>query len=528
MGFFVQITGDTGSPVFQAAKNYPEVSFASSALFHALVTASLEQGFVPSVLRAQDVTIALSTHGVPGCRLSIAVVTSEFAAGQTRDLEAQLQWRLDAIYHGALLAAGAEQLRRQSVDLRRLLLERLSPIVTHLMAEETVPGTCGRVPCMGMAIAGGAVEWLLGCAADAEFQRLVGSLPAGGGAVLAGLSPAATSRALAVLSWQGRVVAATTGWCSQDPVYRALLLGMVDSVGPASFESPSRSWALEELEHLWLPMPVGEGEAAEAELRQFRMSSVRLYPGEETLRQILSSSDGSNGSNGFTGHDTNGNGTASRRSLGRQPDADERARIWSDELSFVFSVLQLEDADPPGATRLTAADLQQSADFCGDSLQELWAGLRTADRGQSLGVLGGEAAIAGLVVAMLLDEQKQEVVVAPSAWHSSSTLPWHCSVRQRKVDALRRLAYWLHALPPLGPSRDQHYVHCEGYALAAVRREDGLQCWGVTQADLQQPKEFDDGSGQQSENHSAVLGVVIDILRRVPPSTDVRKAFAGG
>ena len=42
MGFFIQISNDSGRPLFQVSKNYPEVSFASSALFHALVTASLE------------------------------------------------------------------------------------------------------------------------------------------------------------------------------------------------------------------------------------------------------------------------------------------------------------------------------------------------------------------------------------------------------------------------------------------------------------------------------------------------------
>ena len=30
MGYFIQISNDSGRPIFQAAKNYPDVSFASS------------------------------------------------------------------------------------------------------------------------------------------------------------------------------------------------------------------------------------------------------------------------------------------------------------------------------------------------------------------------------------------------------------------------------------------------------------------------------------------------------------------
>lgn len=493
MGYFVQIIGETGSPVFQAVKNYQDVSFASSTLFHGLVIASLEQGFMPSVLRAQDVTIALAVHGVPGCRLSITLVTSEFAAGQTRDLEAQLQWRLSAVYHGAVLAAGSEFLMReiikpQPAELRRLLAERLSPIVTRLMAEEVVPGLCSRVPCLGMATSGAAVEWLPGCAADAEFQRLVGSLPAGGGAVLAGLSPTATSRAMAVLAWQGRVVAATAAWRSLDPVYRALLLALADNVGPASFESPSRSWALEEMEHLWLPSDTG------ATGTRYRMLSVRLYPGQESLGCSV-------GKAGDQIQQCN-DGSETLRHVFGSPSADECASLWSDEASLVFSVLEPEGGH--SGARLSAADLQQSADLCGGSLQDLWTGLRSDHR---LGEAEG-------VVAMLLDEHRQEVVVIPSVWHTSNVLPWQCSKRQEKVNALRRLTYWLHALPPLGPNREQHYACCEDYALAAARREDGLQCWGVSQ-------HLDGGE------ESSILRAVTEILRRVPASVEVRNAFVG-
>ena len=81
MGFFIQISNDSGRPIFQAAKNYPDVSFASSALFHALVTASLEQGFVPGLIRSDDATIALAVHGEHGARLGLAMVTSELRGG---------------------------------------------------------------------------------------------------------------------------------------------------------------------------------------------------------------------------------------------------------------------------------------------------------------------------------------------------------------------------------------------------------------------------------------------------------------
>mmetsp|Transcript_110453 Transcript_110453/g.323118 ORF Transcript_110453/g.323118 Transcript_110453/m.323118 type:complete len:175 (+) Transcript_110453:106-630(+) len=173
MGYFVQIANDVGSPVFQAARNYPDVSFASSALFHALVTASLEQGFVPSILRAKDATIALAVHGPQGGRVSVALVTSELAAGQSRDLEAELHWRMSVVYRGALLIAGGELLRRQPMEpLRRLLTQRLTPIVTSVMAEEPAPGMGSRVPRLGLSLRGTAVEWLARSrCADAALER---------------------------------------------------------------------------------------------------------------------------------------------------------------------------------------------------------------------------------------------------------------------------------------------------------------------------------------------------------------------
>lgn len=43
-----------------------------------------EQGFVPSLLRAQDAICALQVHGEQGARLSLAMVTSEMLANHKR------------------------------------------------------------------------------------------------------------------------------------------------------------------------------------------------------------------------------------------------------------------------------------------------------------------------------------------------------------------------------------------------------------------------------------------------------------
>ena len=186
MGYFIQISNDSGRPIFQAAKNYPDVSFASSALFHALVTASLEQGFVPSILRADDAIIALDVHGESGARLGLAMVTSELSAGRTSDLETRARWRLDAIYQGARLILGNDLQKAaagQTQDaVRRVLGERLLPVVLQLMAEEEdvsedsgwnffsnqIPQTHWPAS-LGLRLSGAAVEWMaLGCSSLAE------------------------------------------------------------------------------------------------------------------------------------------------------------------------------------------------------------------------------------------------------------------------------------------------------------------------------------------------------------------------
>jgi len=594
MGYFVQVTGDAGSPVFQAFKNYPDVSFASSALFHALITASLEHGFVPSVLRAQDASIALAVHGTAGSRLSIALVTSEFSAGQTRDIEAQLHWRLRAIYRGALIAVGGELLRRQPVDaLRRALAQRLAPMVARVMADEPLPGAVGRVPRLGLATSGAAAEWLpASAAADNAFERLVASLPAGGGVVLAGLSPNATDSTLAVLSWQGRALSATFAWRRLDSVDRALLLFLADEVGPASFEQPARSWALEAVDRLWLPsaaaavdmapavapspasspsaspngkaaapaggvseddalLPIGVPlrHSASTSLslrrhaRRHRMVSVRIYPtleasdmlGDELVQHGVGSSVSSSAPASPRGPPLASGGEDGDlpRSLiagiADGLDPEEVAAAWSDEASLVFTVVVPEEDDGGdeggGArSRIVADDLQQSAELCGASLQELWKSLRAPPARRAL-LAAGRAEV---VAAVLLDEATQDAVVAPAGWHASQALPWRCPRRRAKAEAVRRLLYWLHTLPPLSEQKPQQYVCCEDYAVGALRREDGLQCWALVHL---QPEAASaqaaasDGASPPSVPPPPVLHAVAELMSRVPVSGDLRMGF---
>jgi len=388
----------------------------------------------------------------------------------------------------------------------------LAPVVSRLMADEAMPGLCGRVPRVGLGAAGAAAEWLpaLGpqsaqalAATDVAFDRLLGSLPAGGGMVLSGLSPAVMRQTAAVLSWQGRALASTEAWRALESVDRALLLSLADEVGPPSFEQPSRSWAMEELDGLWLPFledgaHEGNGEdearalaqvgvpAAYAppapalgarRLRRHRLVSIRLYPCMDVAAFRPSAREPSVGKPGLAAALDPQPEPESLEALQARPTEAELACIWSDEASLVFSVLQPEaDAANAVKAKLTAADLQQGADFCGAKLQDLWAILKSQPQGgfalRTPGV--------GVLAALLLDERSGDVVAVPCAWHTSKVPPWCCPMRQRKADSLRRLSYWLHALPPLGPEREQQFVTCEDYAVGALRRGDGVQCWAIT------------------------------------------------
>lgn len=276
MGYFIQISNDSGRPIFQAAKNYPDVSFASSALFHALVTASLEQGFVPSILRSDDAIIALDVHGESGARLGLAMVTSELSAGRTSDLETRARWRLDAIYQGARLILGndlqkAAAGQTQADAVRRVLGERLLPVVLQLMAEEEdvsedsgwnffsnqIPQTHWPAS-LGLRLSGAAVEWMaLGCSSLAEhaLEELLSHLrpvvpsteeknikdanAQGASADLQSqqnpqedpMNPtenAPKQRPPAVICWRGRVIAATPAWRRLNSIDQGLLVSMAD------------------------------------------------------------------------------------------------------------------------------------------------------------------------------------------------------------------------------------------------------------------------------------------------------------
>lgn len=523
MGYFVQISDDAGAPLFQAVKNYPDVSFASSALFHALVTASLERGFVPSILRAQDATIGLAVHGDPGSRLSIAVVSSEFPTGQTRDIEAQLHWRMQAIYRGALIAAGRDALMKQPADfLRKAFSQRLAPMVARLMADESLPGVVGSVPLLGMATCGAASEWLPGTpSADAAFERLVASLPAGGGVVLAGLSPFAMESTIAVLSWQGRAVAATPAWRCLESIDRGLLLALADDVGPPTFGKPTRTLELEIANPLWLPSaavpPRAEPAASPAatsacspvesptanpfarphigvgslpleseELlpvgvplhfattvsptvsrapKCYKMISMRIYP---ELKAPVSNREDS-----ISPMET----TPVAKLFRRPVSVEDAFSVWDEDASLVFSVVEAEGATDSSTSRppVTPSDLQQCVDMCGQNLQNVWDGLPTKSTGAPL----LRSSTADIIAAVLLDEVTQDIVVAPPSWHISCAVPWQCERRRVKTQSNRRLLYWMHSLPPLTEKHPQQYVCCEDYSIGARRREDGIQCWAL-------------------------------------------------
>merc|ERR1712060_454619 len=107
-----------------------------------------------------------------------------------------------------------------------------------------------------------------------------------------------------------------------------------------------------------------------------------------------------------------------------------------------------------------------------------------------------------LAAAILYDELSHDVIALPSPWHCCAALPWQCSGRRRRSAATRRLIYWIHALPPLGPERSQQYVCCEGYAVAAVRRDDGIHCWAIMDVDSDQARIVPKATGQSSSSAS--------------------------
>eukprot|EP00438_Fugacium_kawagutii_P027469 Skav205578 [mRNA] locus=scaffold460:42712:44250:+ [translate_table: standard] len=502
MGYFIQISNDSGRPIFQAAKNYPDVSFASSALFHALVTASLEQGFVPSILRADDAIIALDVHGESGARLGLAMVASELSAGRTSDLETRAKWRLDALYKGARLILGKELLSMaaagQQADLvRRVLSERLSTVVLQFMAEEEdvsedngwnffsnqVPQTPWPAS-LGLRLAGASVEWMaLGCSSLAEhaLEELLSHLqpealkiegkedfPAQG----ATDSPVQVikQRPPAVICWRGRVIAATPAWRRFNSIDRGLLVAMADSVGPQAF-GEVRSLALEEVENLWISTDGTE--------LQHQMLNIRLYPDQKYIPPEL--------------HDS---------------ISDARKK---EDASLVLSVLAPLQACKD--ENITLPALRESASHCSTkgSLPFLWEKL--------LGKAEGLLRLGSLSAAILLDERSGDVVAFPAFTSRSKNVPDTSA-------CLRRAVYWFHALPALSSSCSQRFVCCEGYVIAAARREDGILCWACSlSTGSMANSDLGDSEANASSASNAALKDVLMLLKHLPRAPNLWSAL---
>jgi len=461
------------------------VSFASSALFHALVTASLEQGFVPGILRADDACIALAVHGPHGARLGLVMVTSELSAGRTADLEARLRWRLDVIHQAALLAAGQDMLSKaaggqQADSIRRLLTERLAPVVSQLMASEEgkeddegqdAKSLLPRAPRLGLRVHGACLEWLaLGCSGTAEMV-LEELSSAAFSSEFCPKSAANPGQRKAVLSWRGRILAATPAWRRLSPVDRGLLLAMADGVGPACF-GQARSLALEELSELWPRKDATPGEPKSDQARPHRMLSVRLFPQDEAPAAF---------------------------------SVTER-----EEASLVLSVLD-ESSQGSGSTqRLLEAAASSS------SLKALWKRLLTRAHSVAGQLLGSEAG--WLRAAVLLDSRTGDIVSLPTPWQVDLRLG---SVSQAAV-SLRRLLYWMHALPPLDASRLQQFVCTEDHLVAAARRDDGIVCWALVD---RRKKSMKAVSSESQEVAEPVLQAIQRLLKRLPRAGDLWSAF---
>mmetsp|Transcript_9610 Transcript_9610/g.22457 ORF Transcript_9610/g.22457 Transcript_9610/m.22457 type:complete len:518 (-) Transcript_9610:27-1580(-) len=502
MGFFIQISNDSGRPLFQAARNYPDVSFASSALFHALVTASLEQGFVPSIIRSDDATIALAVHGEHGARLGLAMVTSELASGRTGDLEMRLRWRLDVLYRGARQTLGPELHKAaggqvQADAVRKVLTERLSPIVRQMMSEEedsqasvAVKDPFGwslatpqlgsaldafrLLPPLGLCLYGAAVEWLmLGCsnAAEHALNQLLASFNA---SMPSGTQSEGTDKSEdpvgatypAALIWRGRVVTATQAWRQSAHTDRGTLVAIANCVGPQAFGEAHRTLALEDISDLWL-QPRATKDTGE--LQKYRMLNIRLCPDPASLPKEAS---------------------------GRLRSAKD-----SDEVSLVLSVLTPNQssstffAQADELKRLREITARLSAE---GSLRNLWQKLltrRAKDTPLELNKLSA---------AILLDERSGDAVAMPC--------PWDVSADDTDIAAaLRQLMYWIHTAAPLDASRPQQFICCEGYTVAGVRREDCITCWGSAATSTKQMHGAQD----------LVLQEVQKLLRRLPRATDL-------
>ena len=80
-----------------------------------------------------------------------------------------------------------------------------------------------------------------------------------------------------MLTWRGRVVAATQAWWQISQVDRGLLVAIASCVGPLAFGESSRTLALEDLSDLWLRPKAG------GDFQNYRMLNVRLYADANSL-----------------------------------------------------------------------------------------------------------------------------------------------------------------------------------------------------------------------------------------------------
>lgn len=234
-------------------------------------------------------------------------------------------------------------------------------------------------------------------------------------------------------------------------------------------------------------------------------------------------------------------GQDSAAALDVQPLPAEAANFHIEELSLVLSLLE-EEGPTKAPDAITATHLQTSADDCSDMLQAVWQHLRDSKRGESL----LRCTDGHLTAVALVNELSADVVTVPSPVHTCSALPWQCRGRQRKAAAARRLIYWIHALPRLGPDRTQQYACCESFAVGGLRREDGIHCWGIMDMDLDPewhvgplgtekddtPRggSVGDSNAPQSETSKGqrVLSAVAEFVQQLPDkSSDLWTALAG-
>eukprot|EP00933_Yihiella_yeosuensis_P035414 TRINITY_DN28965_c0_g2_i1.p1 TRINITY_DN28965_c0_g2~~TRINITY_DN28965_c0_g2_i1.p1 ORF type:complete len:659 (-),score=125.84 TRINITY_DN28965_c0_g2_i1:225-1931(-) len=556
------------------------------------------------------------------------MVTSELSFGRTVDLESRLRWRLDAIYQGAQLAVGHNVLAMaaagqvQIEPIRRLLAQRLKPIVEHLMAEECgergeeeedgQDGWCGLSPTsptgslkdgmtkelsgwrhephdelakvpvnenmrnpvsgkdryassarhnrsadlqgladldvlpemstkcqrLGLRLSGCCIEWLtVGCSSMAEL--VLEDLLADLSAVLRVESSGSRSRPLyggpgtsvrstptghmAMLSWRGRVLAATPSWHRLAALDRGLLLAIADGVGPAAFGQAHRSLALEELSDLWLHSASEASNAgltatgrSEETARRHRMVSIRIYPDATALCKEAANRNGERGED-----------KATSTLIERENSALILSVIQEQEVAGEGIGAQNGVQEEGGLSPVTLLQSAENSPTAGPKglLSSLWQRLlfgsemMSDSTAQLLGLSGPNP----LEAAILMDMRTGDAVALPSPWGADLQ-------RKGKASSLQRLMYWINTLPPLDASRPQQYMCSSSYLLGGARRNDGIACWGILASDEERkvrraatPETTKDD--QNSLKSITVLEAVARLLRRLPRAPDLWSAL---